>query len=166
MLHESQNTISLPSSESGDRQTSQMTFSSYSIPSPSSDFMIAWILSHVRTYKDSKRVSQFSKVTEIKKNKDRQKAKADADQNIHKQILLPVISLVMYVLQKVRGRCPIYETAYNINNDSVNKIIVHNRYWSFGAYNIHDPTTASIKLSRNKSWFYWIEGIQTLFNKM
>ncbi len=46
MLHLSQKTMSLPSSLSGERHTSQMTSSSYSIPNPSSVsmawFMLSW----------------------------------------------------------------------------------------------------------------------------
>lgn len=42
-LHLSQNTISFPSSLSGDRHTSQITSSSYSMPSPSS-VSIAWFI--------------------------------------------------------------------------------------------------------------------------
>lgn len=46
MLHLSQNTMSLPSSLSGERHTSQMTSSSYSIPRPSTVsmawFMLSW----------------------------------------------------------------------------------------------------------------------------
>lgn len=43
ILHLSQNTISFPSSLSGERHTSQMTSSSYSIPRPSS-VSIAWFI--------------------------------------------------------------------------------------------------------------------------
>lgn len=43
MLHLSQNTMSLPSSLSGERHTSQMTSSSYSIPRPSTVSM-AWLM--------------------------------------------------------------------------------------------------------------------------
>ena len=43
MLHLSQNTMSFPSSLSGDRHTSQITSSSYSMPSPSS-VSIAWFI--------------------------------------------------------------------------------------------------------------------------